>query len=108
MDQLLFVRPRRNYLRDKDDNIWKEAPDHEQRSLRATTMQGDRIALARSEKLPAGTQLAFQVELLIASAKGSKIRIEPGTIKLAMKYGSTRGFGQWRSGGYGTFDFTIK
>lgn len=66
-----------------------------QRPLRAATPQGERIALANSETVPAGTTLEFEVKCL-----------QDGDISLVkewLDYGELRGLGQWRNSGKGTF-----
>lgn len=66
-----------------------------QRPLRAQTAQGERIALANSESIPAGSMLTFQVVMLDEC-------YEP-VIKEWLEYGQLRGLGQWRNSGCGRF-----
>jgi hypothetical protein len=66
-----------------------------QRPLRAQTARGERIALARSETVPAGTVLEFEVRLL-------KDSLWP-TVQEWLNYGELRGLGQWRNSGKGRF-----
>lgn len=68
-----------------------------QRPLRAQTAQGERVALAESETVPAGTQLEFDVVLLDE-------RHLP-IIKEWLDYGRLRGLGQWRNSGKGRFEW---
>lgn len=66
-----------------------------ERSLRAQTMQGERVALARSESVPAGSTLTFTI-----------LFIEPeleACVRECLDYGFYKGLGQWRNGGYGRF-----
>ena len=66
-----------------------------ERSLRAQTMQGERVALARSESVPAGSTLTFTFLFL-----------EPeldACVRECLDYGFYKGLGQWRNGGYGRF-----
>jgi len=67
------------------------------RPLRAETMRGERVALACSETVPPGTQLSFQIILLDP-------RLEAG-IREALDYGQWNGLGQWRSAGWGRFNW---
>lgn len=66
-----------------------------QRPLRAQTMQGERVALASSETVPAGTTLTFTVQFL------NKADVAPCVEWL--NYGALRGLGQWRNSGKGRF-----
>ena len=70
-----------------------------QRPLRAQTAQGERIALARSETVPAGTRLAFTVVLLSDKIEGLATEW--------FEYGTLRGLGQWRNSGKGRFQAKI-
>ena len=67
------------------------------RPLRAQTAQGERIALASSEMLDAGTWCDFEVTLLDDSAKYREAMVE------WFSYGQLRGIGQWRNAGHGSF-----
>lgn len=66
-----------------------------QRPLRASTAQGERIALAHSETIPAGSYIEFTVKCL----KDSLMPV----VKEWLDYGELRGFGQWRNSGKGCF-----
>lgn len=93
IDTTVFVRPR------KIDLILPEGSKIEilERPLRAETMQGPRVALSKSEMVPAGTKLMIEIESLI-----------PRTQKIIeewLNYGSLRGLGQWRNASYGRFSF---
>lgn len=66
-----------------------------QRSLRAATMQGERVTIAMSEEVPAGSTLEFTV-------------VCPNTemmeaVREWLDYGFLRGLGQWRNSGKGKF-----
>lgn len=67
-----------------------------ERPLRASTAQGDRVALARSEMLPAGTTTEFIIET-------------PDDYLEAviewLNQGQKHGTGQWRSASYGRFTY---
>jgi hypothetical protein len=89
IDTTIFVFPRKIYF--GGDSTIGEC----QRPLRAQTAQGERIALAHSETLPAGAMLTFKVQLLNPSDE--KLLIE------WLNYGELRGLGQWRNSGKGRF-----
>lgn len=97
VDNLVFVEPRRILL-----NL--EHPESEteylERPLRAETAQGPRVALARSEMLPAGTW--FECELKVLGEVVSE-----DLLRDLLGYGNFKGMGQWRNGGFGRFDFEL-
>lgn len=89
IDGLIFVSPRMIPIRfDGDVGIC-------QRPLRAQTAQGERVALAMSEEVPAGATMEFEITCL-----------DEGHLKAVrewLDYGSLRGIGQWRNSGKGRF-----
>ena len=96
IDGLVFVSPRMIPL---------EIPDggeigNMQRPLRAQTAQGERVALANSETVPAGTRQTFEVTVL-------RDDLEPLVLEW-LEYGRLHGTGQWRNAGYGRFTFSVE
>ena len=87
IDGLIFVEPRMIPL-----EFVGEVGDC-QRPLRAQTMQGERVALASSETVPAGTTMEFTVSCLVAS--------DMAMVEEWLDYGRMRGLGQWRNSGKG-------
>lgn len=67
-----------------------------QRPLRAQTAQGDRVALANSEAIPAGSQIEFTVECL---------NDDVDIIREWLNYGRYKGIGQWQNSGKGRFEW---
>lgn len=65
------------------------------RPLRAKTMQGDRVCLASSELIPAGTQCTFQVILYDS--------FTDEFLSKALNRGKLWGISQWSNAGFGTF-----
>ena len=65
------------------------------RSLRAMTMQGERISIATSEMVPAGTKCRFTVRCLDGSHMDA--------VKEWLDYGIYNGIGCWRNSGMGRF-----
>lgn len=65
-----------------------------QRPLRAQTMQGERVSLANSETVPAGTTIEFTVQCMADHMDA---------VREWLDYGALRGFGQWRNSGKGRF-----
>ena len=68
-----------------------------QRPLRAQTAQGERVSLANSETIPAGTTLEFTIECLVDS--------DMAAVREWLDYGRRRGLGQGRNSGKGKFQW---
>ncbi len=94
IDGLIFVTDRENPI------IFNGEITTNQRPLRASTPQGERIALASSESIPAGATMEFEIAMLNADAHKDLI-IE------WLDYGKLRGLGQWRNSGTGRFTYEI-
>ena len=89
VDGLLFVRERRVPI-----HLSGEMGDC-QRPLRAATPQGERVALAHSETVPAGSWIEFTIEMWTDDLEA--------VVREVLDYGTRRGLGQWRNSGKGTF-----
>lgn len=89
IDGLLFVFPRMIPL-----NIPTKLGTCE-RPLRASTAQGERIALANSETAPAGTTIEIEIQCMTKDMYD--------LVKECLDYGILRGIGQWRNSGKGRF-----
>ena len=70
-----------------------------QRPLRGQTAQGERVALATSECIPAGATMEFEIQMLLPDHEKA--------IREMLNYGQLRGFGQWRNSGKGRFTYEI-
>lgn len=105
VDQCIFVIPRRIHFMREGKHIMK--PDGSlQRPLRATTMQGDRVALARSEQINAGATMELMIRVFESSnAKSNWKNVNQELVIMALQRGEMCGHGQWRSGGFGRFTF---
>lgn len=68
------------------------------RPLRAETAQGPRVAIARSEEIPAGSWFEITLEIF-------KSQVDDDLLRELMTYGEYKGLGQWRNGGHGRFTF---
>lgn len=93
IDGLVFPSPRKILINVSGEMQWTERP------LRASTPQGERIALARSETVPAGSALEFDIKYM-----------DPDLLDVILEwleYGELRGLGQWRNSGMGRFSFEI-
>lgn len=70
-----------------------------QRPLRGQTAQGERIALASSESIPAGATMTFEIRMLLPEHEKA--------VREMLDYGRLRGFGQWRNSGKGRFTWEL-
>jgi hypothetical protein len=92
LTDFLFVFPRRVYLgKIKPDGVLE-------RPLRAQTMQGPRVTLARSDYIAEGTEITFEIGIL----KHKEITVK--LVRQLLDYGALQGLGQFRNGGYGRFE----
>lgn len=66
-----------------------------QRPLRGQTAQGERIALANSETINAGSWAEFEI-LMLADE-------DEAWVREMLEYGALKGLGQWRNSGKGRF-----
>lgn len=66
-----------------------------QRPLRASTPQGERVAIADSEEVQAGAYVEFDIECLNPS--------DEKLVREWLSYGIYNGLGQWRNSGKGAF-----
>ena len=69
------------------------------RPLRASTPKGDRVAIADSDTVPAGTTMELELHVL---GVVTKVLLEEW-----LDYGVLSGLGQWRSAGFGRFTYTM-
>ena len=106
VDSMLFVAERRVFFMDEQNQPITKVEQLE-RPLRATTMRGERVCLARSEIIPAGTSLTFTLKWLQSNNTKSTQAITYAALVWALDYGALKGFGQWRGGGYGRFSYKI-
>lgn len=91
IDGLLFVSPRKIPVGLSGEIGFCSRP------LRAMTMQGERVSLAKSETCPAGSSIEFEITCLDKNLE--KVVVE------CLNYGSMRGLGQWRNSGKGVFEW---
>ncbi len=96
IDGLVFVWPRRISICNAGEIGVLERP------LRAMTAQGERVALAHSERINAGASITFEVEVLDDKT------VPESLLREWLNYGKYRGLGQWRNGSYGRMTYTMK
>ena len=93
IDGLIFVTPRKVILELPPNGKIGEI----QRPLRASTPQGERVALAHSETVPAGTKQHLEVMVL-------KDNLVDYVIEW-FNYGQLHGTRQWRNAGFGRYTY---
>lgn len=93
IDGMIFVKDRHNVIDVNGDIGICERP------LRASTPQGDRVALSRSESIPAGSTVTIRVQCFTES--------DFKLVEEWLEYGEYHGTGQWRNSGKGRMLFDI-
>ena len=96
IDGMIFVEPRQIPLVLPNGNGLGVL----ERPLRGQTAQGERVSLARSDTCPAGTIMEFDIVVLGG--------VTEKVIEEWLSYGRLRGLGQWRNGGYGSFQYEME
>lgn len=108
VDNAIFIDPRRIYLKLPEGT----QTEFIERPLRCETMQGERVALARSEAVPSGTTLEACIKVIQSNNEKSKMKnMSVELVKAALDYGALKGLGQWRNSGMGRFtweEFTVE
>lgn len=102
IDQFVFVFPRRIHVTLDGENV-KNPHGIIERPLRAQTMQGPRVTLARSDYLQAKCKYEFEIHVL-ENDRG----ITPKVVTSLLEYGKFSGLGQFRNGSYGRFNFKVQ
>lgn len=91
IDNQVFVTPRKIMFEIPEGAKFERVT----RPIRVDTPKGERVALATSETVPAGSSLEFKILILEPELKP--------LIQECMEYGQLKGFGQWRNSGCGAF-----
>jgi hypothetical protein len=94
IDGLVFIEPRQIPIEINGEMGVLERP------LRAMTAQGERVALSRSDTVPAGSKIRFKVRVLG--------EVSQALLEEWLDYGQYNGLGQWRNASYGSFTFTLR
>jgi len=97
INELIFIEPRKMLLILPEGGVLGIL----ERPLRASTPQGERVALAKSETVPAGTKMSFIMKVFETK------QLPEGIIEEWLEYGQFSGLGQWRNAGHGKFKATI-
>jgi len=72
-----------------------------ERPLRAMTMQGPRVTLARSDMIEAGATIDATIRVIGHKEVNEELLYE------LLGYGEFKGLGQFRNGSYGSFTFEV-
>lgn len=75
-----------------------------ERPIRAMTMQGPRTSVKRSDYVEAGTKLSAELKVLPLGRR----EITESRLREWFDYGELQGFGEWRTGSYGRFTYTLE
>lgn len=92
IDGMIFVKPR-----EIPYDLHGLKMDYCERPLRAQTPMGERVSIAKSETVPAGSTVEFEF-----------VCLDPNLEKMVrecLDYGVFRGLGQWRNSGKGRFEW---
>jgi hypothetical protein len=112
IDGLIFVAPRQIVLNLPEGTKVEEC----QRPIRVQTPQGERVAIAHSESVPAGTTLEFEISWFpLKGSKGERFGLKASQIYDQLddiidewlNYGALRGLGQWRNSGKGRYNWEM-
>jgi len=96
VDNWIHVYPRQLFITHEDGTLVESSElGNCQRPLRASTAQGERVSLASSESVPAGTCITFETYILDESLDKY--------IKEWLSFGRLNGLCQWRNSGKGSF-----
>ena len=96
VNNLVFISPRSMQIKLPNGSEMSYC----ERSLRAETMRGPRVALAKSEMLPEKCVVEFGLTVLPGE-------ISQHVLEELLDYGYYQGLGQWRNGGYGRFRYEL-
>lgn len=101
INNMVQVYPKQLFLNKIDGTPITAADMVLQRSLRAETQQGPRVALAKSESVMMGSYLDATVVLVGNKPVTQQMLLD------CLEYGKIHGLGQWRNAGFGAFVFEI-
>lgn len=104
IDNLIFIKGV-NISLTRDGKKIKIPDDFLERPLRAMTMQGPRVSLAKSELIDEGWECEFEIQFLNDVSGGKSKTYTWEIIEKLFEYGELKGLLQWRNGGYGRFTF---
>jgi len=99
IDQLVMVYPRQIPIHLNGDLISGKDLGIIERSLRVSGPKGERTCLSKSDFVPVGSSVEYEIKVLGG--------VTDELLKEWLWYGQFSGYGQWRSGSYGRFEYTL-
>lgn len=93
IQRYVYIVPRKIYLGLNQDDL-----DYLERPLRASTRYGDVVSIIRSDVVPAGTRISFEMHVL-----NNKAGVDDRLLWNLLRMGIYRGLLQWRNAGHGRF-----
>ena len=104
VDSYVLPNHRRNYYM-RANGCYITKPDGiYERPARVDTQRGERVCIVASEYIDPPFALEFGFTFLVTTNAKSRLAIIDRALVVAcMDMGTTGGFGQWRSGGFGKF-----
>jgi hypothetical protein len=101
IDNVLFVNPVELPIETTAD---PDKMEYVERPLRAMTMQGPRVSLARSEMIPTGAVVKCKITLYPVPSS----QIDEAMLRELLDYSSQKGLLQWRNSGYyGQYEYEL-
>ena len=101
LQSYVYVSPRRSTIKYKGEIGILERP------LRGMTAQGPRVSLARSEMIPAGAEVEFEIKII--DPPSEKMRISKELFLKLLDFAQNLGLGQWRNSNvYGQFEYSVE
>lgn len=107
VDNYVFILERDIPLFDADGNRIKNIDGYLERPLRAETMQGPRVSLAKSEYLNEGWNFTATIRVIESKGTAKSKPLDAELVKQMLDYGSLKGLLQWRNAGYGSFEYEV-
>lgn len=104
IDNLIFINQRDIALY-RGNEIITQPDGYLERPLRAMTMQGPRVSLAKSEVIKEGWWCEFEITMINDVSGGRAKTYTWDTVEKMLEYGQLKGLLQWRNAGYGQFMF---
>lgn len=107
LDNFVFIMERNIPIKRLDGSVVKAPDGYLERPLRAQTMQGPRVALAKSEVIDEGWCVDITVRVLPNEKTKTSDSLSMEMVEQLLDYGFYKGLLQWVNGGYGSFKWEV-
>lgn len=107
IDNFVFVKERDIPLFREDGSRIEEPDGFLERPLRAETMQGPRVSLAKSEIINPSWVFEITLEVIANEKTAKSPAVDADLVKSLLDYGERKGLLQWRNARYGCFTYEI-